>query len=379
MNKERKYMEQQIITYMGNKRKLLPKIQLLLNHVKDKMDKDKLIIGDGFSGSGIVSRLFLTNADELYTNDIAGYSYTLNNCFLKKPDENNIKKLEKHICHINKACLLKKNEDPFIEKHWAPNNDNNIKLNERTYFTNDNAKRIDIIRNYIEQEVEKDLKSYLLASLLVESSIHNNTNGQFSAFYKNKDNIGQYGGEKNIDTNRITQSITLKMPIWCDIPNVTKQVFISQQDTNKWITELPIVDVMYYDPPYNKHPYNIYYFLLDIINDWNKKIVIPDTYRGQPKTWIQSSYNSVKKAKDALEDLLNNTRARYIILSYFDKGIIPLDEFDVICAKHGLVYKIPVEHKTYNRLKSIANYKRLGKYENVNEYMWLIEMKLYAN
>ena len=59
MNKERKYLEHQIITYMGNKRKLLPNIQLLLNHVKEKLNKDKLIIGDGFSGSGVVSRLFL--------------------------------------------------------------------------------------------------------------------------------------------------------------------------------------------------------------------------------------------------------------------------------------------------------------------------------
>ena len=40
-------------------------------------------------------------------------------------------------------------------------------------------------------------------------------------------------------------------------------VHISQQNTNDWIKNLPEVDLIYYDPPYNKHPYNIYYFLLD--------------------------------------------------------------------------------------------------------------------
>ena len=42
-------------------------------------------------------------------------------------------------------------------------------------------------------------------------------------------------------------------------------------------------DIMYYDPPYNKHPYCIYYFLLDIINNWDIEQEIPDTNRGQPK------------------------------------------------------------------------------------------------
>ena len=45
-------------------------------------ENKKLNIGEGFSGSGIVSRLFKNNSENLYVNDIAGYSYTLNNCYL---------------------------------------------------------------------------------------------------------------------------------------------------------------------------------------------------------------------------------------------------------------------------------------------------------
>ena len=52
------YLKSQIITYMGNKRKVLPHIHQVMNEIKMDLNKDTLQIGDGFAGSGIVSRLF---------------------------------------------------------------------------------------------------------------------------------------------------------------------------------------------------------------------------------------------------------------------------------------------------------------------------------
>ena len=75
------FLSKQIITYMGNKRKLLNKIREIIDMIEKKENK-KLSIGDGFSGSGVVSRLFKQKASNLYSNDIAGYSETLNKCFL---------------------------------------------------------------------------------------------------------------------------------------------------------------------------------------------------------------------------------------------------------------------------------------------------------
>ena len=40
------------------------------------------------------------------------------------------------------------------------------------------------------------------------------------------------------------------------------KVFVSQGDTKHWTKQIPELDLVYYDPPYNKHPYCIYYFLL---------------------------------------------------------------------------------------------------------------------
>ena len=87
MSNEEQFFKNQILTYMGNKRKYISKIDEIIGLVKNALDKDTLIIGEGFSGSGIVSRLFKnrasgSNLGTFYVNDISGYSKTLNECFL---------------------------------------------------------------------------------------------------------------------------------------------------------------------------------------------------------------------------------------------------------------------------------------------------------
>ena len=74
MSNEDKFFKSQILTYMGNKRKYISKIDEIIGLVKTALDKDTLTIGEGFSGSGIVSRLFKNRASgsslrTFYVND----------------------------------------------------------------------------------------------------------------------------------------------------------------------------------------------------------------------------------------------------------------------------------------------------------------------
>ena len=55
---------------MGNKRKFIPYINELVNFVEAEIG-EKLTIAEGFSGSGIVARLFKTRSKTLYVNDIS--------------------------------------------------------------------------------------------------------------------------------------------------------------------------------------------------------------------------------------------------------------------------------------------------------------------
>lgn len=379
------YFKKQILTYMGNKRKLLNPINDIISLIESEFGEKIHYIGEGFSGSGIVSRLLKTKCSKLFVNDLAGYAYTLNSCYLTSLDaltHTDKKKIKKHIdvCNefmlgYNFATFEPLSCKTFISKYWAANDDKNIQKDERVFFTKNNADRIDRARTYINKFVEPKYRNYLLAPLIVECSIHNNTNGQFSAFFKDKNKEkGMFGGKNNVDIKRITGEIKLQQPV---LINSGATPIISQLDTNEWIDNIPKVDLIYYDPPYNKHPYNIYYFLLDIINDWDINISIPDTNRGQPKNWVKSPWCSFSKAKDTFITLIKKTKlkTKFLLLSYNNNGIIPINELDDILSNHGTVYKIPVEHKTYNKLKGIASYKRKKKFVEVKEFLWLIDFR----
>ena len=81
------YLTDQIITYMGNKRKILPHIANCIDAISEREGGRPLSMADAFSGSGVVARLLKTKTSpsHLYVNDCAGYSETLNRCLLANP------------------------------------------------------------------------------------------------------------------------------------------------------------------------------------------------------------------------------------------------------------------------------------------------------
>ena len=377
------YLTKQIITYMGNKRKLLPALDNVFSSIETQLGR-KLRMGDGFSGSGIVSRLMTLYASEIYTNDLAGYSETLNKCFLKHKTKKERNELETYINAANDYVDNPSNTETYVyvQKHWSPTTDN-IKPTERVYFTAENGKRIDKYKYFIDNFTPEKYQPCLLAILLIEASIKNNTSGHFAAYYK-KDDVGHYGGKKELDLHRIAKQIRLIPPVYnsnigtsTNTNTTTVKTCITRMDTNDWATTLNnndvTLDVVYYDPPYNKHPYNIYYFLLDIINNWDTSVEIPDTTRGQPKNWKRSAYNSISNAKKSFADLIENTRSKYIVVSYNSKGIISKEDMMEILGTRGNVMEYTMEHKVYNRMVGIAKYKADETKKKISEYLFVVE------
>jgi len=368
------YLRAQIITYMGNKRKLIAPIQEALDIVKGELKQDFLTLGDGFSGSGVVSRLMKENAKALYVNDMAKYSRTLSECYLSDLSDADLETVKKLVEQSNAFADSHERSSevtPWIQLHWAPADDSNIGQNERAFFTHDNGVRLDRYWHFIKTQVPSKYKPFLLAPLLVQASIHNNTNGHFASFYKMGDK-GHFGGKKEVDLRRITTLIKIDPPVFSQNRCPTH---VSCMDTSKWVVDMPTIDLVYYDPPYNKHPYSAYYFLLNIINDFDVSTQIPDTTRGQPKDWERSDYNSTRKAMDSFTVLIKNTKAKYILVSYNSAGIISLEEMETILNKKGAIRRMDIEHKTYNRLKGIANYKRKKEDVKIKEYLWLVDCR----
>jgi len=76
------YLTKNIITYIGNKRKLLMPISDIVDDITEKNPSFKTCL-DSFSGSGIVSRLLRLKGFEVHANDLEEYTMPINYAFLK--------------------------------------------------------------------------------------------------------------------------------------------------------------------------------------------------------------------------------------------------------------------------------------------------------
>src|SRR6056297_3023057 len=176
------YLSKQIITYLGNKRKLLPYIEKEINQIKKQLKKDKVTSVDLFSGTGIVARMLKKHSSKVIVNDLEAYSKVTNQCYLSNASDFNEAIFNRYQMMI-KDKLNHHLIEGIISKHYAPKDDQDIQKGERVFYTKKNAQIIDTIRTAID-EVPKKYQPYFLGPLLYQASVHNNTGGVFKGFYK---------------------------------------------------------------------------------------------------------------------------------------------------------------------------------------------------
>lgn len=70
-------------------------------NVCKKLNKNKLVCGDLFAGSGVVSRLLKKYSSKLIVNDIEYYSKIINECFLTNKSKFDKIKFDKYLKEIN--------------------------------------------------------------------------------------------------------------------------------------------------------------------------------------------------------------------------------------------------------------------------------------
>ena len=106
----------------------------------------------------------------------------------------------------------------------------------------------------IDSLVPQELRVFFVAPLLYSASVHANTSGIFKGFHKNKDGLGQFGGRGKHALSRITADIGLLKPVFS---NFNVEFDVQRRDANELAAELPPLDLVYLDPPYNQHPYRL--------------------------------------------------------------------------------------------------------------------------
>jgi len=386
------YLQTQLITYIGNKRALLPFIGQAVDIVKEKLGKEKLHCLDIFAGSGIVARFLKQYSESITVNDLEQYACIISRCYLSDLTELQKKEItelyQKLIAKINQKMKdLEKSRNTgtyvnpgFISKYYAPADLEDIKPGERCFYTPYNADYLDVSRQLIDKMIPVQYKDFFIAPLLSEASIHANTAGIFKGFYKNsKTKTGQFGGNGKNALTRILGNIELKLPVLSDF---TAEHKVFNRNANELVSDAELYahlpeekngekffDLAYFDPPYNQHPYGSNYFMLNLLASYN----CPDEdnmsrVSGIPKNWNRSAYNKKKQVCNVFYELVEKVKARYVLVSFNSEGFISKEEMIDILSKCGNVQVLEAQYNTFRGARNL-NERDI----HVKEYLFLVE------
>jgi adenine-specific DNA-methyltransferase len=323
----RAFVFNQLVPYIGSKRKLLDLIHAGLEGVPRSAEP---VFVDLFAGSGVVSRLAKTLGFRVIANDWEPYARVLNTCYIACNTPPLFTQLGGYGAAIAALNALPPRVD-WVTQHLCPRDDERYDPRvDRMFYMRKNGTRIDAMRHQIESwrhegRIDDQEGCCLLAPLLYQACYRSNTSGVFKGFHKG------WGGQTATALYRIATDLVLSPAVFCE--NGRSNVALCQ-DAQTLAASLAraCVDVVYLDPPYNQHPYGSNYHVLNSIALWDKPgcppQITPGTKSAIRTDWRatrRSAYNSRTEAAGAYVKLLQTIYARRILTSYSTDGTIPLD------------------------------------------------------
>lgn len=319
--------------YIGNKFKLLSFIDSVIKTERVEFDT----FADVFAGTGVVAEYFMRRGkqiiinDNLYSNFVFYNAWLSNKCYSEK-------KIQEIINFYNTTT-------DYIKDNYLSD------VFSGTYFHYEDAKKLGSIRDHLESiKAELSEREYMiiLSSLLYTADKIANGVGHFEAF------LAKQPKERGV----ILQELNLH--------HYDKTPQIYQLDANELVKNIS-ADVLYLDPPYNARQYVNFYHLLENLAEWEKPKVFGKTLK-MPRQEKLSQYSKAK-AKDALNDLVYNAKAKYILLSYNNTykansvaSINKITEEDImdILSSVGEVKKYDTDYRFFNSGKTdFDNHKEI--------------------
>jgi adenine-specific DNA-methyltransferase len=336
------------LNYIGCKNTLLKTLLRVCNdNINDMKNKTFM---DLFAGTGVVGFNMLEKFKACDSNDLEYYSYIINFALLKCCYTENIKN---QIKTCNELSMV----EGLIYENFSPTD-----KCERMFFTNNNARKCDAIRQYLNNvfksgEITEKEYYFLLASLLVSIDKVANTSCVYGAYLKEF--------KKTALKDLILHPIHTRTGI-----NEENNVYNGLAE-NFAAAEGKHYDVIYMDPPYNQRQYSANYSPLNYIAHYNKDIVL------KGKTALIDNYNKSNfckktEVKKAFADLINGVKCDHLIISYNNEGLLSTEEFKNTLLKRGHVklYKIQ-----YNKFKAQVGVEK----KFVEEYLWVVDTTKTGN
>ena len=331
--------ETQAIKYTGSKLKLLPYILNLSKKVSGNIKN--VTVFDGFSGSTRVSQAYAKTGYSVYANDIAPYSKVFNSAFLL--NTNDPRSYQPLIDHLNSLAPV----DGWFTEHYGGNGEyktSNTDDGLKKPWQKKNTRRLDAIRDEIDNlNLDEITKSVAITSLILALDQVDST-------------LGHYASYLNEWSPRSYNDMKLEVPsLWI---NKNKNV-VMHHDVFKALEKLPSnIIIAYFDPPYGsnneKMPpsrvrYASYYHIWTTIclNDKPKifgkakrRTDTSDTIAGSVFEEFRKNDTGKFIVTEAIEKLIKQTTANYIILSYSSGGRATANELYDVLNSYGKIIEI---------------------------------------
>jgi|GEM_PF-134647 len=358
------FLRTQLITYIGNKRALLPFVDAGIAHARQCLGKSRIDFLDLFSGSGVVARLARRHAHRLHCNDLERYSEVSNRCYQTNAGDVDAGALAAERDRVERE-VASGMAPGFLCELYAPRDDDAIQPGERVFYTRRNAMFLDTFCQVL-VDTPAELRPFLLAPVLAQASMHTNTSGVFKGFHKNRDGVGQFGGTARNALSRILRPIQLQAPV---LSRFDCAVQLHRRDANALVRELEPVDVAYFDPPYNEHPYGSNYFMLNLLCDYQRPREV-SRVSGIPTDWNRSDYNRARLAEATLFDAVAAVRADFVLISYNSEGFIPHARFVAGLEALGEVSVMDTRYNTFRGSRNLG-----ARDTHVTEFLYLLDKR----
>ena len=358
------FLRSQLITYLGNKRALLPFIEAGLLHARQALGRSKIDFLDLFSGSGVVARLARKHARRLHCNDLELYSQVVNACHQSNSVDVDHAALAAELERLRRR-MAGELSPGFVSELYAPHDDAAIQPGERAFYTRRNALFLDTFCMAL-ADTAPAFRPFLLSPVLAQASMYANTSGVFKGFYKNREGVGQYGGDARNALSRILRDIEVQAPV---LSRHTCEVQLHRRDANALVRELDPVDVAYFDPPYNEHPYGSNYFMLNLLCDYRRPAAV-SRVSGIPTDWNRSAYNRAREAEAALFDAVATVRASFVLISYNSEGFIGHERFQHALQQMGTLTVMDTRYNAFRGSRNLA-----GRDAHVTEFLYLLDKR----
>lgn len=333
-------VETQGVKYAGSKRQLLPHILRLVQEVGGET------ILDGFAGTTRVSQALSRRNHRLICNDISAWTETFATCYLlNRQQPEHYREL---IEHLNQLPPL----DGWFTKHYGgqANDGDAVQADGlKKPWQLHNTYKLDAIREEIERlELCPIERAVAITSLILALDKVDNTLGHYSSYLKRW-------------SPRSFNKLLLEIPKL----QVTRDDHEVHRGDIFDVVNSCDVDIAYLDPPYGsnneKMPpsrvrYAAYYHLWSTIclNDrpelFGKALRRADTSDRQAATVFEEFRRNQSTGKflavEAIERLVQQVKARHVILSYSTGGRATAENLhEVLRAAGKLLKVVEVDHK----------------------------------